>query len=558
MAALGLSGFCALAYQVLWTRLLILVIDNSVYSFTIILVSVLAGISLGSLFIAPVFRRLKHPLVFFSLLQAGIGWSAFCFPFFVHMAPMDINVTYWRFLWMKLPLVILVPTLLMGAALPLAADIFQAGRGNVGHSLGTVFSVNTIGGVAGAVAAGFLLIPRLGLQKSCLLLLGVNLAAAGLAGMTGAGRTRALATLAALVLVMACGVVVMPSDYFSRKYGELEPKARLVYYGEGRAATATVFQRPDRSRILYLNGMPEVDTSVLSVRTLKMLGTLPAILHKNPSSALMITFGAGISAGMTVRFVDRIDCVDVADQVPKIAPWFRADNNHVLENPRFSLVIDDARHFLKNTHKRYSLIVSDATHPRSYDSWVLFTSDFYRLVRRRLHTDGIFCQWVPFHGLNRKQYMGIVRTFYSVFPHTSIWRFGRAYTLLLATPDRLNIRFRSVLSKMLRKDVRRDLARAGITSPFQLLSHFAAGENRVAEMVKGFPGILTDNSPAHLFFPPGATLKEQYRTWPEENLRRLHDYSESIVPYVTDISPSKSVREKVIRTFRRFEMKQTW
>ena len=558
MLGLALSGFCALAYQVLWTRLLILVIDNSVYSFTTILIAFLTGIALGSLLIAPVFKYVKHPVPVFALLEIGIGVSAFCFPFFIHLKQIDPGESYWAFLLIKMPMVILVPTFLMGITLPLAAYIYQAGKGGVGDSLGTVFAVNTIGGVCGAIAAGFFLIPQLGFQKSLLLLPSINLAAGAIIFMASTKPSRAIPALAALILIVALGFMYMPHDYFSKKYGELEPKNELIYYKEGLATTATVFKRPDGSKVLYLNGMAEVDTTLLSVRTLKVLGALPCLLHEDPKSSLMITFGVGITAGSAANFVDSIDCVDLADQIPEIAPHFEHFNNHILKNKKFSIHIDDARHFLQNIDKHYSIIVSDATHPRSYDSWVLFTTEFYELVQKRLEANGIFCQWVPFHGLDLKQYMGIIRTFSDAFPHTSIWRFSNAYSLLLATPEDLSIDFRSFLRKMLPKNVQREMLQIGIKNPFELLSHFALGEEQVKKMVAEYPEIITDDSPAHLFFPANATLKEQYEKWPKVNFQKLRAHSESVIPYLTNISRSEEKRAKVIKAMRHFEMRKAW
>jgi spermidine synthase len=558
MLGLALSGFCSLAYEVLWTRLLILVIDNSIYSFTTILMAFLSGIALGSLLLAPLFKYVRHPVPVFALLQIGIAVSAFFFPFFIHLGEIDPNEPYWGFLLIKVPLLIFVPTILMGVSLPLAAHIYQARSGRVGESLGSVFAVNTIGGVCGALAACFLLIPVLGFQKSSLLLPALNLGVGGMILIASLRRSRAIPACAALILAFVMGVRYMPSNYFSLKYGELEPQGKLTYYKEGLATTASVFQRPDGVRILYLNGMPEVDTSLLSVRTLKVLGALPGLLHKDPESALMITFGVGITAGMAAHFVDSIDCVDLADQIPEIAPLFAPFNNNILEDKKFSLHIDDARHFLQNTGKSYSIIVSDATHPRSYDSWVLFTTQFYELVREKLKKDGIFCQWVPFHGLSPKQYMGIVRTFSNIFPHTSIWRFSRAYSLLLATPEILRVDFSSFLKRMLPKDIQRDLMQVDIKNPFKLLSHFALGEEQVRKMITEFPETISDNSPAHLFFPPTSTLKEQHEQWPEINFQKLRAHSESIIPYLTNISRSEDTKKKVIDAMRRVEMKKTW
>lgn len=558
MLGLALSGFCALAYQVFWTRLLILVIDNSVYSFTIILIAFLTGIALGSLLIAPVFRYVKHPVTVFALLEICIGVSAFCLPLFIHLKQIDPGESYWGFLFIKMPLVILIPTFLMGITLPLAAYIYQAGRGGVGDSLGTVYAVNTIGGVCGAVAAGFFLIPQLGFQKSLLLLPAINLAAGAIIIVFSIRPSRAIPALAVLILAVVLGFRYMPHDYFSKKYGQLEPKSELVYYKEGLATTATVFKRPDGAKVLYLNGMAEVDTTLLSVRTLKVLGALPCLLHEDPKSALMITFGVGVTAGSASNFVESIDCVDLADQIPEIAPHFEAFNNRILKNKKFSIHIDDARHFLQNIDKHYSIIVSDATHPRSYDSWVLFTTEFYELARKRLEADGMFCQWVPFHGLDPKQYMGIIRTFNNVFPHTSIWRFSNAYSLLLATPEDLSIDFQSFLRKMLPKDVQREMLQVRINNPFELLSHFALGEEQVKKMVAEFPEVITDDSPAHLFFPANATFKEQYEKWPKVNFQKIRSHAESVIPYLTNISPSEETRAKVIKAMRHFEMRKEW
>jgi hypothetical protein len=154
--------------------------------------------------------------------------------------------------------------------------------------------------------------------------------------------------------------------------------------------------------------------------------------------------------------------------------------------------------------------------------------------------------------------MGIIRTFSHVFPHTSIWRFSNAYSLLMATPDGLSIDFRLFLRKMLPKDVQRQMLQVEINNPFELLSHFALNEKQVKKMVAEFPETITDDSPAHLFFPANATLKEQYETWPKVNFQKIRDHSESVIPYLTNISRSEEKREQVIKAMRHFEMQKGW
>ncbi len=555
LIGLGLSGFCGMAYQVLWTRLLILIIDNSVYSFSIILMAFLAGISLGSLMIAPVFRILKNPVIVFGLLEIGIAISAFFFPFFINHKTKGPNESYLSFLFFTVPLGMLLPTVLMGMAFPIAAQIYQSRKNAVGRSLGTVFAMNTAGSVLGVLAACFFFIAYLGFQKSAVILPVLNMALGVIILVSQLRPKPRYAMTGTMILLTVTGIQAMPPDYFFSKYAELEPKSNLIFFKESIATTATIFERPDNSRALYLNGIPEVDTGRLSMKTFKLMGALPGLIHKNPENALMITFGAGIASGTTSHFVNRIDCVDLADQALEIAKYFSFANDKIYENKKFFLQIDDARHFLKNARKQYSIIISDATHPRVYDSWVLFTQEFYRLVKNRLEDDGIFLQWVPFHGLELKQYLGIVNTFSNVFEHTSIWNVGRGYSLLLSTPETLRIDFHAFQQKLFQKEIRESMGRGGLNNPFEILAYFAMGEKKIKELTASFPMIMTDDSPAHLFFPFRTTFRDQYKKWPEVNYRSLLSHEESIIPFLVNIDASQRKRERIIDKIRYYERK---
>ena len=174
MIGVGLSGCCALAYEVLWTRLLVLVVDNSIYSFTVILLAFLAGIALGGLLLGAVFERLSNLLLVFAFIQMGIALTAFCVPLFIEIKPVHGQIPYYAFLMQPIFLLILLCTSLLGMALPLAARIYQARHTQVGATLGTVYAINTMGGVLGALGAGFVLIPLVGLQMSAFLLPALN------------------------------------------------------------------------------------------------------------------------------------------------------------------------------------------------------------------------------------------------------------------------------------------------------------------------------------------------------------------------------------------------
>ncbi|MBN2123434.1 MAG: fused MFS/spermidine synthase [Deltaproteobacteria bacterium] len=546
LGGIGISGFCALAYEVLWTRLLTLMVDNSVYSFTIILMAFLSGIALGSLALAAGLRRVKNPLVLFALLEMGIGILALFFPFAVRIRPVPGQLPYCLFLLQGVFLMVLLPSLLMGAALPLAAWIYQAREKRVGSNLGAVYAVNTLGAVLGALSAGFLLIPLLGFRISGILLPALNWALGAALVLAGAGgkRLRTGIALGAWALILPA-FLFMPADLYRRIYARLEPQSDMIYYREGIAATSAVFRGPAGGKTLYMNGIPQVGTDPASLKTFKIMGALPCLLHEDPSRALIITFGAGITSGTVARFVPKMDCVELVREAGEIAGYFSEENSDVLDRKGVSLYINDARHHLLTGTGTYPVIVADATHPRGYDSWVLFTREFYRLVRKRMDPDGVFCQWVPFHGMTLGQYTAILGTFFEALPHTSLWVVDRSYSILLGTAGPLRIDFPRLCETIRRDEVRRDLAGVGLDNPFRLLSHFHMGEAQVREMLRGFTRPLTDNAPRHLFFPLRATAREQYSLWPERNYARLIPFQESILPYLAPMEGGRARAEVV-------------
>ena len=550
--ALGLSGFCALAYEVIWTRLLVLVVDNSVYSFAVILMAILAGIALGSLILAPLLRKIMTAFIAFAIVEILLGVSAFGFPFFIHLTPTPAQTVYVWFLLGKMPLVVLVPAIFMGAAFPLAAEAYQARNKQVGRSLGAVYAANTLGAVLGAVAAGFWLVPMLGFRLSSLGLPVINLLAGFILIAVSLRPLKIIVTGVVVAALAVAGWFAMPQDYFSQKYAELEPLGQLTYYDEGRSATVTIFQMPTLIRMLYLNGIPEVDDGKLSLATFRLMGTLPMLLHPAPKDALMVTFGAGITAGSASLRAETVDCVDLVEQYHQIATYFAAVNHDITNSPKFSMFIDDARHYLQTTDRQYDVIISDATHPRSYDSWVLFTTDFYDRVKARLKPGGIFCQWAPYHGLDPNQYQTILRTFQRSFPHTSVWSVGEAYSLLMATEEPLSIDFMEFGKQLYQPEINHDLAPLGLDNIVEVLGHFVMGEDRLREFVGNGP-IITDDSPAHLFFPIQATMREQYENWPEINFARIFEHRGSVIPYLTNVGKSEEDKAKILQLIRRRE-----
>ncbi len=183
---IGLSGLAGMMYQVGWTRVLSLFLGSSVYVFGLIVSAFISGIALGSVAAGPLIRR-REPVLTFAWVQLGIALSALVLvPILGGLAPLAAE-------WLNSPALdfggiqrlefatvfalVLVPTALMGAAFPLAAAGYGAALSRIGRSVGTVYGANTVGAIVGVLAAGLLLIPHLGTERTLLAAVLTNLVA---------------------------------------------------------------------------------------------------------------------------------------------------------------------------------------------------------------------------------------------------------------------------------------------------------------------------------------------------------------------------------------------
>ncbi|MHC4504663.1 MAG: fused MFS/spermidine synthase, partial [Planctomycetota bacterium] len=438
-AGILISGFCALAYEVFWSRMLSMVLGSSMYSFTLTVSTFLAGIALGSVIYARFLARVSRQTTVFIVLEFAIGVAAYLTPYTLLLAPRGATTGLLALL--RSAALMAGPAVLMGAALPCAVSICRRGKALAGSSVGDVYAMNTVGSVVGPLAAGFVLIPVAGMQKGLLLVAGLNMLAGVMVfASRRMSRARRAACAAALVSLLAVTAILGPTTLFRHLYDRNEPGADVILYEEGAVANVVVYDFHRAGyRDLFLNGSEEASTRLWHIQLFRMLGALPAVVHGDPDDAVMIAFGAGMSAGACVDLVSNLECVELNPDIHEVAEIFARENLNVLRNPKLKLIVNDGRNHLLLTGKRYSLIMSDATNPVSFDAWTLYTREFYRLCKDRLEPGGVFCQWIPTH-LPGEAVKTILKTFVSVFPHASVWSvYGSTQCLMLATPERLDI-----------------------------------------------------------------------------------------------------------------------
>ena len=438
----ALSGFAALGYEVAWARILYVHTLHAVYSFSLMLTMFLSGLAVGSAVGTWWLRRHRATLGYFGALQLGIGTLAVMVLWvFARLPSLHIEELlggYGVGYELAISAITMFPaTFLMGVLFPVVGSLYTRERtSDVGFRIGTVNALNTLGAIIGSLAAGFVLIPFLGLRDTTLFLAGVNLAL-GSGALWLEGRNRPLLRWAPLPIVglPLLAAALMPPGLYLGNYAE--SAEYVVYYEEGVEATVAVLEVPEEDfKVSLVNGRDEVPTDEVSMRAFRLLGHLPALLRPQARNALVLSFGNGIATGtLNTHGIPVIDAVDLSPEMIEAAQLYEDENYNVLRSPRLRLHVEDARNFLLQTDELYDIITVDATHPGNASSWALFTREFYQLALRRLAPGGVFMQWVPTHALEKADYRAIIRTAWTVFPHTTLWATADIHTFVVATAE---------------------------------------------------------------------------------------------------------------------------
>lgn len=440
-----LLGFVALAYEVLVTRMVILFLNNLSSTFALALTGFLLGTGAGALLANLVHaaneRRGCRGMPLFGAIALVSGILLVVTPYLIMAARYPLEALG----------IIVIPMVFLGSLLPFAIRTLHSNdRASAIKGTSILYAVNTVGGMLGAGIINSLLLPKIGLQGAVGLLFGICAAVAAscfFPFMTRNFRWIPLLLLPAVLPLLSLSVLPNLMNRYALKTAEWtgapEVVIRLIH--EGRAANVTVLDQNDpkqgKFRDMYLNGVEEASTRFYHAQLFKLLGMLPVALHEGDrqKNSLVIAFGAGITAGSVLASdsVSSLDVVDLNPDVEGINNLFREFNGDVYHAPRFRFHNNDGRNYLVTSGKKYDLIISDSTHPCSYDSWILYTSEFYRDVKQHLLPGGVFAQWVSVSEIMRGALFPIyLNTFRSVFPHATFWYVpGSNQALMLATPE---------------------------------------------------------------------------------------------------------------------------
>ena len=434
LPAVALSGVASLALEVIWTRILILIVGTSTYAFATMLVAFLIGIALGSFLVHLLDARIDDPRRVFGWVQLGIVFATL-----LSIPLLGTLVTrgqYWLLgleqKWVALFAarfglafaVMLLPTTLVGMSFPLASRIGVHGIGSLGRELGGIYGANTLGNIAGALLGGFVLIPLVGLQRGIALLVLLNLAAAACALLpTSPGFLRAAPLAAAL-----CCCAVFLAAWKPRPFQSIEESGddAVLYYREGLESTVKVIQRAAdaRQRVMLVDGVRVGQSSAGIDHKQQLLAHLPFLLRpgKPPRTVLSIGLGTGILMGEVARHgIESGVCIELSPEVVEGARHFDAFNGKVLDDGRVRIVVDDGINFLARSPRKWDAIIADGKSRHGHVGNARFYSeDFYRSGREHLSPGGLLLQWVPLDE-PADELRTIARSFSRVFPHFYLW-----------------------------------------------------------------------------------------------------------------------------------------
>lgn len=535
---LGITGFAALMHEIVWTRLLALLMGPTTYAFAAALAGVIGGTAIGSALGSSVAGRAKRPAGWLlGVIVAGalvtIGTSALAgswVPRLVAQQMASSPLVLDRFFQqgMLVVLALIVPTALcMGAAFPLAIALSADREGANPRRVGVVYAINTIGAVLGSLAAGFVFLPVLGLQSTLKIVCLCSVAAA--AAVAAWGQLSARTRVSGMALALAGLLAIAVSPGWDRQllasgsylYAPYVPKdldletlleaGTLLYYREGAASTVSV-KRLTGTTTLAVDG--KVDASNRSdMLTQKLVAHLPLLLHDNPRQVAIVGLGSGVTLGAALRHpIERADVIEISPEVVEASQFFAADNHQALDDSRTRLIVGDGRSHVLLSDQQYDVIVSEPSNPWIVGVAALFTREFFEAARARLAPGGVICQWAHTYNISNADLRSIVATFASVFPNGTLWLVGDDDILMVAGAGPLDEELRGIGQHWNRPGVAEDLAAVGAMEPFSVWSLYAGGAKALAEYGAGAT-ILTDDRMTLEFSGP----RELHRADAEDN-----------------------------------------
>ena len=557
LVAFAVSGTAALAYEVLYTRVLVFSLGTSAHAFSVMLMTFLVGIALGSFIFSRLVDRWRNLTDTFAIVEIVIGAAVLASMYFI--SRMDVthealgirdaggNLMENRAAgFLQAALIMFVPTFFMGAAFPVVTRIYARTRETVSFSIGKLYFFNTLGAVAGALAAGFVLVPSLGVARSIALMAAFNLGI-GVLLLSCRRNRKVWGGIAAAVFV---GFIIVAASLqpsvFARAFNIGQEGSELLYFKEGKSGTVTVHKYPWYD-LISSDGVDVAGTNFMLRITQKLQAHLPVLLAADHQSVAHIGFGSGETMYiLTLHDIPRIDGIEICEDIITAAKLYFASINHnVFDRPEINIIIMDGKNYVLLTDQTYDVIMTDSVYPGVGEAGsALYTYDHFRACRDKLKPGGALSCWLPLD-MHITDLKIALKAFHEAFPNMMLWYGYSGFTqhaLLVGINDEeAGVDFARLAGAFQNERLSADLASIHIEEPYTLISSLLLDGEGTAELCADAP-LNTDDRPLLEF---GIARRGVSKYYLASNLLEILAYRADPMELLTNIEATGLSRDEV-------------
>ncbi len=544
MVAFGASGGLAMMHEVGWTRALLLIIGSTTYAFTIMLATFLVGIFLGSLVMARLADKVKNPLLWFSCLQLALCGSGLLSVYLFNYLPYWNLVTNYNYIdnpdggmlvrFLLTSCVLMPVTVCLGAIFPVAVKVCTRDLERVGRSVGTLYSVNTLGAIIGAFVAGFAIIPAVGSQQTLLwacagsgIIGGALLFAFGPKG----GAVKIIAAVLSLaVLVWVCtapqiwnlrmvtssqkvrrGLVWShtPPAPFDLWIKEVDKAFNILFWRDGIASNVAIIQFPDQQISLLTNGHIDASTGRTDMSTQALLPTIPLLVKGNATEVGDVGWGSGTTMGYSLLFpIKKMVCAEIEPAVIETSKWFHQVNLAPEKDPRLTITYNDGRNYMMATDETFDVITSEPSNPWQAGVCNLYTQEYFQVCHDRLKPGGIFAMWWQYNEVSSDNLSRVFASLKKVFKHVVVFQVFTGDISAIASDEPIKINLKNVEKTLQDPKLKQTLALfTGINCAEDLPAKICLSDDSIEKIAAQFPPNTDDKN--HIEFDVARTYEQK-------------------------------------------------
>jgi spermidine synthase len=453
-----LAGAVAFFQEVLWTRMLSHVVGSSIYAFAVMVASFLTGIALGGgLGAALAKNRERAAMALAVSLIVVAAAAAIAYLRLETLLPQQAglmnNVRTFGFLHVPMNalfagLLLLPMTVAIGMTYPLAVRVLARDADDAASASARVYAWNTVGAIAGSLAAGFVLIPSLRYEGAIQVAVFASTALGVIALWALVPLNRMVIGAVSVAVAAACGFFApqAPLKLLVTSPLNVGTGGRVLHYDVGRSASVVLLAQ-DGGLALRTNGLPEalMDSpgSIPRFSGEYWLSPLAVIARPETRDMLIVGFGGGVVVEAVPPSVQRVDVIELEPEViaaNHVASTLR--KRDPLKDPRVNIILNDARGALRLTNHRYDAIVSQPSHPWTAGASHLYTREFMQLAHDHLTANGVFVQWMNVIFMDEAVLRSLTATLLSVFGEVRVYRPDPNTIIFLASDQPLEVETR--------------------------------------------------------------------------------------------------------------------